>query len=71
MTTTIESQERPKVEMKGTMVGAMVHEGSSICQLWFRSPTGGQTDSQIFEMQCESHEQAKVIAEQHRSVWGL
>ena len=68
-----ETEERPKVPMKvkGSLIGVQVDEGSKICQLWFSSTTGGQTDSQIFEMQCSSHGQARVVAEIHRSVWGL
>ena len=63
------NRERPAVRMKGALVGTDVI--GNYVHLWYASPTGGQTDSQIFQMQCETHEQAKVIAEQHRSVWGL
>ena len=65
----METATRPSIRMKGALVGTMVI--GNVCQLWYASPTGGQTDSQIFEMQCNSEEQAKVTAEMHRSVWGL
>lgn len=46
---------------------------SRAVELWFDSPTGGVTDSQIFIIACESYHQAEIVAEQwarrHGMVW--
>lgn len=42
-------------------------------RVWFDSPTGGVTDSQVFLVTCESPEQAEMVAQQwgvtHQMVW--
>jgi hypothetical protein len=60
---------RPTLTMKGMLGGTMV-VGSTL-QLWFQSPTGDSSDSQIFEMRCNDERQAKAIEAHHRKVWGL
>ena len=55
--------------MKGMLVGTEVV--GNYLHLWFASPDGGETDSQIFQMRCSSEEQAKFIEGQHRKVWSL
>ena len=62
-------EERPRIGMKGMLVGTEVV--GNYLHLWFASPDGGETDSQIFQMRCSSEEQAKFIEGQHRKVWSL
>lgn len=42
-------------------------------RVWFDSPTGGVSDSQVFLVTCESPEQAEMVAQQwadtHQMVW--
>jgi|TARA_Y100001951_G_C11263291_1_gene253878 hypothetical protein len=66
----IETQEsRPRIAMKGMLIGTEVV--GNYLHLWYASPDGGETDSQIFQMRCVDEAQAKFIEDQHRSVWGL
>ncbi len=66
---------RPTLRMKGTddwngmLTGTWVV--GPVLQLWFQSPTGDSSDSQIFEMRCNDERQAKAIEAHHRKVWGL
>ena len=60
---------RPMLRMKGTLTGTWVV--GPVLQLWFQSPTGDSSDSQIFEMRCNDERQAKAIEAQHRRAWGL
>ncbi len=60
---------RPTLRMKGTLTGTWVV--GPVLQLWFQSPTGDSSDSQIFEMRCNDERQAKSIEAHHRKVWGL
>jgi hypothetical protein len=62
-------ETRPIIHMKGILIGTEVV--GNYLHLWYSSPDGGQTDSQIFQMRCSNEEQAKVIESQHRKVWGL
>ena len=61
--------ERPDIPMKGTLVAAFAN--GNMVELWFQSPTGDSSDSQIFEMRCHDERQAKAIEAHHRKVWGL
>ena len=63
------TQARPRVRMKGTLTGTEVV--GNYLHLWFASPDGDSTDTQIFQMRCVDEAQAKFIEDQHRSVWGL
>ncbi len=62
-------EERPKIAMKGMLVGTEVV--GKYLHLWYSSPDGDSTDSQIFQMRCFNEAQAKLIEDQHRKVWGL
>ena len=55
--------------MKGMLIGTEVV--GNYLHLWYGSPEGGETDSQIFQMRCVDETQARFIEGQHRSVWGL
>ena len=55
--------------MKGMLTGTEVV--GNYLHLWFASPDGDSSDSQIFQMRCSSEEQAKFIEGQHRKVWDL
>lgn len=58
-----------EVKMKGTPVGVMVVANQ--VQVWVSSPTGDSTDSFIYNIPCVNEQQAEVIAETWRKVWGL
>lgn len=58
-----------KAILKGDVVAVLVL-GSNV-QIWFASPTGDSSDSQIFEMSCQNPEQAEMVAKRHREVWGI
>jgi hypothetical protein len=53
---------------KGSYRGYMRY-GTTL-ELWFSSPTGDDSDSVVFKMQCETPEQAAEIAAMHQRVWG-
>jgi hypothetical protein len=61
--------EMNKLNTKGDFVGTTI--SGNIVSLWFASPTGDSSDSQIFELVCRDNEQAEFIAKRHREVWGL
>jgi hypothetical protein len=54
---------------KGALCGTQVI--GNIVSLWYQSPTGDSSDSQIHELVCLSNEQAQLVAQMHREVWGL
>lgn len=54
---------------KGDLVAVMVY-GDTV-QLWFSSPTGDSSDSQIFNMVCRDNQQAEMVAQRHREIWGI
>lgn len=62
-------ETRPTIAMKGMLIGTEVV--GKYLYLWYSSPDGGQTDSQIFQMRCSGEQQAKTIESQHRKVWSL
>jgi len=39
--------------------------------LWFDSPTGDTSDSQIFALHCRSEAEAREVEGLHRQTWGL
>ena len=41
----------------------------SMVEIWFQSPTGDASDSQIFRLDCASNAQADMIAAQWRALW--
>jgi hypothetical protein len=63
------TEARPKVRMKGMLTGTEVV--GNYLHLWFASPDGDSTDSQIFKMRCVDGRQAMFIEDQHRKIWGL
>lgn len=58
-----------KSETKGDLVGTTI--AGNIVSLWFASPTGDSSDSQILELVCLDNEQAEFVAKRHHEVWGL
>lgn len=55
--------------MKGDLVATTI--AGNIVSLWFSSPTGDSSDSQILDLVCLNNEQAEMVAKRHREVWGL
>ena len=75
-------QARPVIPMVGlipsgdgpsTVPGAVTAAFScgSMVEIWFQSPTGDASDSQIFRLDCASNAQADMIAAQWRALWSL
>lgn len=58
-----------KAILKGDLVATTICE--NIVSLWFASPTGDSSDSQILTLTCRDNEQAEFVAKRHREVWGL
>ena len=58
---------RPTIPMKGSLVAAIA--SGIMVEMWFQSPDGDSSDSQIFYLRCANAEQAKIIAAMHRGVW--
>lgn len=58
-----------KAILKGDLVATTI--AGNIVSLWFASPTGDSSDSQILTLTCRDNEQAEMIAKRHREVWGL
>ena len=56
-------------KMKGDVVH--VERYRNIVRLWVSSPTGDASDSHMFEIDCYSTGQAKLVASKWRKVWGL
>ena len=61
--------DRPTIPMKGSVVAAFA--SGRVVEMWFQSPTGDSSDSQIFYLRCASEEQAEVVAAVHRRVWAV
>lgn len=55
--------------MKGDLVATTI--SGNIVSLWFSSPTGDSSDSQILQIVCLTNEQAEMVAQRHREVWGI
>ncbi len=55
--------------MKGHLVGTDIKVNSVF--LWYESPTGDETDSQIGEIVCRDIRQAVEVEREHRSRWDL
>lgn len=55
--------------IKGDLCATVVID--NIVSLWFQSPTGDSSDSQILELVCLNNEQAEMVAKRHREVWGI
>jgi hypothetical protein len=60
---------RTSVTMKGSLKACLV-VGDAV-QLWYSSPTGDSSDSQIHTIQCLSNEQAIAVSKLHRTMWGI
>jgi hypothetical protein len=60
---------RPVIAMAGRVVG--VEAVGATVDIWCQSPTGGESDSQIFHLQCNTPSQAAIIATQWRARWAL
>jgi hypothetical protein len=64
-----ECSERPIIAMAGRVTAAFAT--GNIMEIWCQSPTGGESDSQIFYMKCNTDSQAEMIATQWRARWAL
>jgi hypothetical protein len=62
MTTTQQRQ-------KGDLVGAM--RNGHIVSLWYSSPTGDSSDSQIHDIVCLNEADAERVMQRHLQAWGL
>ena len=60
---------RPLVAMAGRVTAAFAT--GSVVEIWYQSPTGGETDSLIFHMNCHNEAQAELIASQWQIRWGV
>ena len=60
---------RPMIAMAGR-VTAVEAVGATV-DIWCQSPTGGESDSQIFHLQCNTPAQAELIASQWQIRWGI
>lgn len=60
---------RVMIPTKGSVV--CVEAIGSVVQVWVQSPTGDASDSFIFNIPCQSADQAKVIREMWKGAWGL
>jgi len=60
---------RPTIPMKGSLVAAFA--SGRVVEMWFQSPTGDSSDSQIFYLRCASEGQAESIAAVHCRVWAV
>jgi len=45
--------------------------GNGHVEIWCQSPTGDQSDTQIFRLECTDLDQARAIARHWRGVWNL
>ena len=61
--------ERPTIAMAGRVTAAFAT--GNIVEIWCQSPTGGESDSQIFYMKCDTAAQAEIIASQWRNRWDI
>ena len=55
--------------MTGRLVGTEVKVNTVF--LWYESPTGDETDSQIGEIVCRDIRQAVEVESEHRARWDL
>ncbi len=60
---------RPMIAMAGRVTAAFAN-GNTV-EIWCQSPTGGESDSQIFHLQCRTDSQAAMIATQWQGRWSL
>ena len=60
---------RPMVAMAGRVTG--IEAVGSTVDIWCQSPTGGESDSQIFHLICNTPAQAILIASQWQIRWGV
>ena len=63
------TETRHRIPMKGSLVAAVPN--GNMLEMWFRSPDGDSSDSQVFALRCKSPEQAQTIATLHRRKWGV
>ena len=61
--------------LPGAVTAAFSTDGGDrsrpMVEIWFQSPTGDASDSQIFRLDCASNAQADMIAAQWRALWSL
>lgn len=62
-------QEIPVGEHKGDIKGTMIKD--NIIEIWFSSPDGDSSDSQIFHLRCASHAQAVKIANRYNRIFNV
>ena len=61
---------RPMIPMAGRVVAAFAN-GMGQVEIWCQSPTGGESDSCIFRMDCRDERQAEFVANQWRNRWDI
>ena len=72
---------RPMIAMAGRVTAAFAvnhggpcfsggHAGISV-EIWCQSPTGGESDSLVFQMPCRTMQQAEMSASQWQIRWGI
>jgi hypothetical protein len=72
-------QIRERVTMKGCPSSIVVQdhgnvsygENGATVQIWISSPTGDSSDSLVYNIPCLTITQARTIARQWVSVWGI
>ena len=71
---------RPMIAMAGRVTSAFAVENENYpndtpypahVQVWIQSPTGGESDSCIFVMDCNTMDQAQMIASQWQIRWAV
>ena len=62
-------RDRELVSMKGTP--RSVFANGKTVEIWCSSPTGDSSDTSILTLTCLTSQQADIIAETWRKVWGL
>jgi len=62
-----------KVDLPGEPVAVFAEgdTGNGHVEIWCQSPTGDQSDTQIFRLECTDLDQARAIAHHWRGVWNL
>ena len=63
------TDEVERYNMTGRLVGTEVKVNTVF--LWYESPTGGESDSQIGQIVCRDIRQAVEVEREHRSRWDL
>jgi hypothetical protein len=65
----LEDSKETMTALAGELCGTEVR--GEFIDLWFQSPTGDQSDSQILTIRCRDYRQARQVEALHREKWGL